>query len=132
MVTITRLIAVIASLCKMTATIESSRTDNAGNTYYTLAGIPTKYNEVKVSSRGGLWSDKLGSFHSVAGELVKYETEIAYRVCFPDVRLTAKNLRPAPAVITAPAPAPNVELVQASALLDVPAPAVTEEEEQAA
>ena len=127
MSTITRLIAVIASLCKMTATIESSRTDNAGNTYYTLAGIPTKYNEVKVSSRGGLWSDKLGSFHSVAGELVRYETEIAYRVCFPDVRLTAKNLRPAPAVIT-PAPAVNVELEQAAVLASTPAPA----EEQAA
>src|SRR5208282_257286 len=105
MTTINRLIAVIASLCKLTAVIESQRTDNKGNTYYTLSGIPTKYNEVKVSNRGGLWSDKLGSFHSVTGELVRYETEIAYRVCFPDVRLTAKNLVAAPAVITAPAPA---------------------------
>src|SRR5208282_5179572 len=104
-VTITRLIAVISFLCKITATVQSERKDNAGNTYYTLAGIPAKYNEVKVSSRGGLWSDMLGSFHSVTGELVRYETEIAYRVCFPDVRLTAKNLVAAPAVIAAPAPA---------------------------
>src|SRR5208282_6082862 len=98
-VTITRLIAVISFLCKMTATVQSERKDNAGNTYYTLAGIPAKYNEVKVSNRNGLWSDMLGSFHSVTGEQVRYETEIAYRVCFPDARLTAKNLRPAPAVI---------------------------------
>lgn len=122
MTTINRLIAVIQVLCNMTATVESQRNDGKGNTYYTLAGIPTKYNEVKVSSRGGLWSDKLGSFHSVAGELVRYETEIAYRVCFPDVRLTAKNLRPAPAVIT-PAPAVNVELEQAAVLASTPAPA---------
>src|SRR5208282_2424651 len=109
-VTIARLIAVIAHLCKMTATIARTRTDDKGNTFYTLSGIPVKYNEVKVSNRGGLWSDKLGSFHSVTGELVRYETEIAYRVCFPDVRLTAKNLRPAPAVIAPAVPEYNPEL----------------------
>src|SRR5271157_3417751 len=103
--TITRLIAVIQALCGMTATVRSTRTDNNGNTFYTLAGIPEKYNEVKVTSRAGLWSDKLGSFHSVAGEQVRYETEIANRICFPDQRITASTLKPAPAVIPAPAPA---------------------------
>jgi hypothetical protein len=123
--TITRLIAVIAHLCKMTATVESSRTDNAGNTYYTLSGIPTKYNEVKIRKQGGLWSDKLGSFHSVVGETVRYETEIAYRVCFPDQRLTAKNLVPAPVVITAPAPAPDgISLDGHTNAVNAPAPAV--------
>src|SRR5271167_2534279 len=102
---ITRLIAVIQFLCKMTATIASTRKDDKGNTYYTLAGIPAEYNEVKVSSRGGLWSNMLGSFWPVEGEVIRYETEIALRICFPNVQLHKKNLRPAPAVIAAPAPA---------------------------
>jgi len=127
MTTINRLIAVIAYICKMTATVESTRTDSNGNTFYTLSGVPTKYNEVKVSSRGGLWSDKLGSFHSVTGETVRYETEIALRICFPDYRLTAKNLVAAPAVIAAPAPAVaeyNPELDSEVNPAPAPAPAV--------
>ena len=101
--TIQRLIAVIFALTNQTVTIASER--KAGNsTYYTLTGFTGDLvsDEVRVSNQGNLWSDRIPSFHAVTGELIRYETEIALRMGHSaNPRLSAKSLRPVPAVIPA-------------------------------
>jgi len=75
---ITRLIAVIFALRGIVVTIASER--KQGNyTFYTLTGFPQdRKAEIRVSGNGNLWSDEVKSFQSVPGELVRYETHLAY------------------------------------------------------
>ena len=99
--TINRLIAVIFALTGQTVSVVSQRNEK-NSTYYTLAPFSgdLQSDEVKVSSQGNLWSDRIPSFHAVTGELIRYETEIALRMGHSvNPRLSAKSLRPVPAVI---------------------------------
>jgi hypothetical protein len=95
---INRLIAVILGLRGITVTVTGSRTDGKYN-YHTLAGFPdNRTEEIRVSANGNLWSDRIPSFHSVAGEQVRYETELALCSGHAGTVRLGKNVTPFVAV----------------------------------